>query len=442
MKLIPMLSVTYVVTLLAVTYGGPMRDLQSVIFFVCILTSAQMYGAEFHPATTFETNQRQHGHLPASDIWWTVYGKDQHWNFRNLHQILPTVNVYRDGEIHHLEQALNPDIGAHPISTPDGPLPFNQFITSDYSTATGVIILHKGKIAFEAYPRMQPYEMPIYWSVSKVLTGLLIRILEERGKIDVSKPIEKYLPELSTSALKGTTVRNLLDMATGLDCADDYEDKSSCYYRYSIAIGDGYWQVGDPKDPYVYVSQLKADRLHPQGQHFSYSSLNTFVLSWLVEKVTGLSFQDAFTREVWWKIGAEANASFIAPHQGVALAHGGFLARLRDLARFGLIYTPSYDGPAIVHPEHLKLLLTQGRRQLLENAGVKRPGVRHNIYQWDAVLDDDTLFKGGWAGQGLLINPRLDVVAVFTGYYKEDQSEIPLGPQILNLIKTVYADKP
>ena len=66
-------------------------------------------------------------------------------------------------------------------------------------------------------------------------------------------------------------------------------------------------------------------------------------------------------------------------------------------------------------------------------------GVKHNIYQWDAVHSNGSLYKGGWAGQGLFINPKWDVVAVFTSYYKDDeQSEIPLTPIVMQMLNTVY----
>ena len=45
------------------------------------------------------------------------------------------------------------------------------------------------------------------------------------------------------------------------------------------------------------------------------------------------------------------------------------------------------------------------------------------MYQWDSVYDNDDFFKGGWAGQGLLINPTRDLVAVWTGYKKNDQHD-------------------
>jgi len=35
------------------------------------------------------------------------------------------------------------------------------------------------------------------------------------------------------------------------------------------------------------------------------------------------------------------------------------------------------------------------------------------------VFDNDDFYKGGWGGQGLLINPTRDYVAAYAGYIKD-----------------------
>ena len=353
--------------------------------------------------------------------------------------------VYRNGPVKQLTRNVNSSIGNFEVQTPKGKLPFSEFIKSEHSTTMGVVILHRGEIAFESYPRMQDYEKPIYWSVAKAIVGTLVRILEERDLIDVTKPIESYLPELKDSVLAGTSVRDILDMANGLDCADDYDNKESCYYRYSVTIGDGYSADMPTHNPYEFVARMKAERQAEPGKVYSYSGVNTFVLAWLVEEVTGMSFQDALTKEIWWRIGAESDAAYIAPVQGIPMTHGGFLSKIRDLARFGLLFTPSQSKVTtdpIISREHVDFLLTQGNPALIKNAGLDyliSSGVKYNLYQWDAIHRNGTLYKGGWAGQGLIINPSWDLVAVFTSYYKDDaQSEIPLTPVMFQLLNTVY----
>ena len=400
---------------------------------------------DFVSASTVDKVQSQMRKLPTDDIWWTVNGKDMAWNFKNLHMIFPTVNVYRDGPVRALTHSPMKEIGEYVVDTPEGPMMFDDFIVSDQSTTMGIVVLHQGKIVFERYPRMQEHEKPVYWSTSKVFTATVIRILEERGEIDVSRPIEHYIPEMKTSSFAGTSVRHILDMASGLDCPDEYESWDACYYRYSMSIGDGFRTEDAPDNPYHFAATYQATRNAPPGQEFSYSGLNTFILGWLVEKVTEMPFQDAFTKEIWYHIGAESDASYIAPRYGIPVTHGGFVSRMRDLARFGLLFTPSYhvvSRQKIISDDHIDFLRNGGDPALLRNAGVRfldETGIKHNVYQWDAIFENDNFFKGGWAGQGLIINPTRDTVAVFTSYFKDDRySEVKLAGKLFEVLDGVF----
>ena len=412
-----------------------------------LLTTSAIADEEFEPASSVEEIQKQMRRLPSDDIWWTVNGEDMAWNFRNLHMIFPTVTVYRDGPVRPLTDRPLREIGEFVVETPEGAMTFDEFIVSDQSTAMGVVVLHKGDVVFERYPRMQPHEKPVYWSVAKVFPATLIRLLEERGDIDVSKPIDHYIEDLSGSSFAGISVRNILDMATGLDCGDEYEDKESCYYRYSMSIGDGFRLDGAPDNPYEFASTVEATRTRPQGEQFSYSGLNTFILAWLVEEVMDMPFQDAFSKEIWTRIGAESDASYIAPRYGIPVTHGGFVSRMRDLARFGLLFTPSYgvvSDRQIISDEHVDLLRNGGNPGLIRAGGrtwADAAGIKHNIYQWDAIFENDNFFKGGWAGQGLLVNPSRDLVAVFTSYFKDDQySEVSLERKLFEVLEGVFGD--
>jgi hypothetical protein len=81
---------------------------------------------------------------------------------------------------------------------------------------------------------------------------------------------------------------------------------------------------------------------------------------------------------------------------------------------------------------------------LLRNAGVpgvEVSGIKHNVYQWDAIFANDNFFKGGWAGQGLIVNPTRDTVAVFTSYFKDDQySEVKLEQKLFKVLDGVFGD--
>ena len=393
-------------------------------------SEAEPQQAAFVPDESQLSVIEHHRKIPADEHWWNVRGPQMGWMHRHAQQMFPTVPVYRGGQVRNLKSSPMAEIANVAIETPDGPLPFAEFIESDYATTLGVVILHQGEIAFESYPRMQEYEKPIYWSVAKILPGAIIRLLEERGQVDISKPIEFYVPRLAESVHAGTTIENLLDMATGVDCAENYEDPDSCYYRYSESIGDNIRSESAPDNPYDFMATVEIERTGEQGTKFVYSGGTNFLLMWLVEEVTGYTLPDAITKEFWQHIGAENDAAYIAYRYGIPLSHGGFIANHRDMARFGLLYTPSYNvvsDKKIISDEHLQALLKGGR-----------PGLRNSRYQWGDLDEAGYISHGGWGGQGLYIHPSKDVVAVFTSYVKQDFSEVSTQDAVLKVLHTVF----
>ena len=403
---------------------------------------------EFVSSSSVETVRAQIAKLPTDDVWWNVYGEDQAWNFKNLHRFMPTVNVYREGQVRTLAQRPMGDIPNQIVDTPIGSMGFKDFLDSDKSTTMSVVILHKGDVVFEYYPNQQPYEKPIYWSATKALVAALVGILADRGQVDITQSISHYLPRLKDSDYANITVRNLLDMAAGVNCPEEYFDQTSCYYKYSVTIGDGYWTQDSPDSPYDMLATLKPGIAAPQGTQYQYSGVNAFILSWLVEDIMNMPFQDAVSKEIWSKMGAESDASILAPRYGVPIAHGGLLARSRDVARFGLLYTPSYtkiSDSQIISDRMIDLILNDKNPNLTlkaNKAGQLPPDFSHSGYLWDAVYTNDDFYRGGWAGQGLLINPTKDIVAVYTGYAIDPQESQPdLLPILRQVLNNVFSNQ-
>ena len=87
--------------------------------------------------------------------------------------------------------------------------------------------------------------------------------------------------------------------------------------KYSINQKD----LGD--NPYEFVAGLDVGHYTEQGTSFDYSGVNTFVLGWLIEEITGMTFQDVLSKEIWTRIGAEADAAIFAPRYGIPITHIG-----------------------------------------------------------------------------------------------------------------------
>jgi CubicO group peptidase (beta-lactamase class C family) len=300
----------------------------------------------------------------------------------------------------------------------------------------GAIILERGTIVYERYPRMRRTDKHLLMSVSKVFAGTLIAILEDRGQIDTREPVDAYIPELDGSGWAGVSVQDVLDMASGIDCdelaPEAYQETDSAYYPFEESLGLIPTFPESRFSTWDYVASL--GRAKEPGQAFDYTSVNTFVLSWLAERITDVPFADLVASEIWSRIGAESDALISSSRCGAIAAHGGMVMRLRDLARFGLLFTPSWpivSDTQIVSDHYLREIIHGGRPELFDRGvwgqrvlpklAPARP--LHNSYHWDFVMPDGDFFKAGFGGQGLYISPSRDLVIAYYGTLIDSRDE-------------------
>lgn len=89
-----------------------------------------------------------------------------------------------------------------------------------------VVILHDGRVAAEfyanGYSASQPHQP---WSVTKSFVSTLVGIALHEGRIaSLGDPIERYIPDLARTAWAGTTIRNILEMESGIEWDEDNLD--------------------------------------------------------------------------------------------------------------------------------------------------------------------------------------------------------------------------
>jgi CubicO group peptidase (beta-lactamase class C family) len=141
--------------------------------------------------------------------------------------------------------------------------------------------------------------------------------------------------------------------------------------------------------------------------------VNTFVLSWLAERVTGLPFAEVLGREIWSAAGFEAPAQLCTSASGAPASHGGRSVTLRDLARFGMLFTPSgrliADAPVIpaedlhrIRPRHD---LYRAEADLAPEATDAYRGTLPPPGRWDFITGEGDLFKGGFGGRDCTFRP-------------------------------------
>ncbi len=421
----------------AITKLGPPRILGGALLFsaalFCSCTDAERQRgskAAIAPSEAdgygFSELRRLHeNHDPKT--WDQTEDIDQlRFGLLRTSEIFPTATISRQGTISRLEPAPRPEIGQVTADTPLGVLSLDDYLLQ--SPVDAVVVVHKGRIVYERYPHMRIRDRHLYWSVSKSFLGTIVGILEDDGRIEVRAPIERYIDELSTSEWKGTPVIDILDMASGMsgreaDVPNPYSDPSTLHYQFEQRIGNWGTATGSTSDIYDFVAGLK--RLKPSGQVFEYASVNSFVIGWLIEEVTGKPYPEVLSERIWQRIGAEADAGIVIDREsGASWSYGGVISTLRDLARYGLLFTPSWEvvsSEAVISAAHLTKIQTGGRPELLKNRAQEYPDqpaewcTNASTYQWACIWPDGDFFKGGFLGQGLYISPSRDlVIAIFS----------------------------
>jgi len=159
----------------------------------------------------------------------------------------------------------------------------------------------------------------------------------------------------------------------------------------------------------------------PSGTEHQFSNADASILTLLVEKISGLTFRDFVEQEIWQKIGAEHSALLAINTNGTSVSHvDGMSTTLRDLARFGLAFTPSgrkSENPIISDAHLFKI------QDVNKNLNISRDlkEMKYSSYQWGAVYDDGDFYKGAHGGQGLYISPSKDLVIAFFGTANTDR---------------------
>jgi CubicO group peptidase (beta-lactamase class C family) len=339
--------------------------------------------------------------------------------YRNMTEFMPHGVLGRDPDrISRLDRAPERTLrlAQADIASELGTIALDDWVHHPESFIDGLIVLSRGRIAYEAYPRMLPSDRHILWSVTKVFVGLAVAILAERGLIDVDAPIGRYISGPENSGWKAVRIRDILDMASGIDAREQlrsaFTDPNDPYYRFEASIGYLPKRL-DTRSTYDVVASY-AQRV-PPGTVFEYSSVNSFMLAWLVETVSGQAVHRFVADTVWRRIGAEADAVWVMSPQGAPGADGGLSMTLRDLARFGLQYCSASEGRnPVVSPRHVRTIQKTGRHALWQTTGdplgKSADEPLYNCWQWDRVWSNGDFYKGGAGGQGLFVSPADQVV--------------------------------
>jgi len=367
-----------------------------------------------------------------------------HALYYNLHlsELLNTAVSKPNPLYRPLDKALDAELGDKvSFTTREGELTLNQYVVHPNHRVQAVVMVHEGKIVYETYPGMNPMDLHVWMSPGKTTVGLVIAQLEAEGKIDMDKEVVYYLPEFKGTNWDGITMIDAANMATALQLEETLEaivDPESIIVRFfSAEFGAPNPATGKVDDWLSILKQAQKIEGEAPGDRFRYSSAVTQIFVVIAERIENKTWAKLFEERVWGNMTARLSMQHHLTPDGTSVAHGLLSTTTEDFARFGMLFTPSWDKAAVkqvVPAQVLKRLQTAGSPEAYRR-GAKYEGQKEdfgesplmNSYQFDGVFEDGALWKHGNLGQGIYIDPARDFVGVYfstNGYippYGEDK---------------------
>lgn len=270
---------------------------------------------------------------------------------------------------------------------------------------TSLLVMQDGQIRFEEYfLSTSPEDRRISWSMAKSYLSALFGILLEEGAIaSLDDPVIKYAPKLQGSAYETATIRNVLNMASGVTFDEDYLDPKSDINRMGRVVALG----GELDD---FAASLK-DSFAAPGETWQYVSIDTHVIGMVIRGATGQSVAALLDEKILQHLGLERDGYYITDGAGVAFVLGGLNFTTRDYARFGqmILQNGVRDGRQIVPADWIK-------ESTLPSAPTE-PGKIGYGYQWwiPVGAHDDEFLARGVYGQYMYFDQSRGVLIVATG---------------------------
>lgn len=244
-----------------------------------------------------------------------------------------------------------------------------QYIDSGWIKGAVGLVARDGKIVYEkSFGSYDPDGKPgttdaIFRiaSQTKAITSVAVMTLFEEGKFLLDDPISKYIPEFAkpvvvdqfnekdttyttTPARREVTIRDLLTHTSGIDYAGIGSARMKAIYAKS-KIPTGF--VSEPLTLGNEIRKLgKLPLAHQPGEKFTYG-LNTDVLGYLVEVLSGMSLDQYFQQKIFNPLGMK-DTHFYLPSSSYSRLVTVFA---EDSARKLVAYKPRGSGFSVDYPK-------------------------------------------------------------------------------------------
>ena len=317
-----------------VSRDGPRRKIErgrtlgravAIASFLMILSGCSepsKFGANDPPQTSAETKDWSGFGILENVLNWTP--EQQLRGYRNIDKIYPTRPITASDDPYPLPNNWT-DLADLRYEVSGGTFDVDRFFKQNH--LVGLLVIKQGKVVVERYGLGNTPETRWYsFSVAKSVVSMLIGAAIRDGYIQsLDTVVTDYLPLLSGSAYDDVTIRDAMQMTSGVAWDEDYTDPQS-----DIASTGG-----SVLDRLRYLRHKL--RVAPPGDVFNYNTAETNLLGAVLRAAIGNNLSAYLEHKIWRPFGMEHNANWLllapggAEHAGCCLS-----ATLRDYGRIGL----------------------------------------------------------------------------------------------------------
>lgn len=259
-----------------------------------------------------------------------------------------------------------------------------------------IMVLRHGKLAatmnFAPYDNQTPHML---FSLSKSFTSAAAGFAVQEGLLHWEDKVLDILPEKApenpSQWLQSVTLSHLLMMGSGLDPKSD-------------EVGGEDWAKA--------VLACECD--HEPGTHFHYNSHGTYLVSCMVQRVTGMTVRDYLLPRLFEPLGIPKPEWDCCP-EGINVGGWGLYLSCDSIARFGqcLVQKGMWQGRQLLPLEWYEKATV---KQIDNSGGTEQPDNEWaQGYGYQFWCTRGNRFRGDGAfGQVCMVSPDLDMVVAIT----------------------------
>jgi len=337
-------------------------------------------------------------HLAPPDsavLFWTP--EQQVSGYRNYGTLFASRRISAGGKPLSLPRAIQ-ELGSVTVEFEGGGMSVDDYFTKQ--SVAGLVVLKDGVIVYERYG-LGNDENSVWtsFSVAKSVVSLLVGVAMRDGYIEsLDEKVTDYLPRLKGSPYEDSSIKNIMQMASGVRWNEDYADRNSDI-NSDWSGRRSATEKPAPLATYDYLSKLP--RVAKPGEKFNYNTAETNLVGNVLRAAIGNNLATYLSEEIWIPFGMESDANWLLVEAGGGEFGGCCIsATLRDYARIGLFAMNNgrlADGQEVLPKGWMKKSTEPSK------------GYAGYGYLW--WLGEDGVYEAtGVFGQGIYIDPKRNVV--------------------------------